>query len=218
MLKRKLTISDYLLIAVNLIPVYGVWFEGWDPKMIFLVYCLETVIVGLVNVLKMAAVTILVNPKDKWTTNGSTRMVSGFFFIIFFMLHYGIFVFVQTQIFLGVSGIGSYKNIPTVLGNQGKLLLAIFITYYTLQTFFSFFSSGQYKTVSLMRLMFQPYLRIFIQQIIVITGSMFLVFGAGKVFILIFAAVKIVAELFINFDRFLEKAEEKGWNEEELKK
>jgi hypothetical protein len=218
MLKRKLTISDYLLIAVNLIPVYGVWFEEWDAKMVFLVYCLETVIIGMANVLKMAIVTMLVSPKDKWVANGKAQMVSGLFFILFFILHYGIFVFVQTQIFLGVSGIGSYKNIPAVLGEQGKLLLAIFIAYYTLQTFFSFFNSGQYKSISLMKLMFQPYIRIFIQQIIVITGSMFLVFGADKIFILIFAVVKIFAELFINFDRFLDKAEEKGWNQQEEEK
>jgi hypothetical protein len=54
--------------------------------------------------------------------------------------------------------------------------------------------------------MFQPYGRIFIQQVTVIIGSMFLSFGAGKVFILIFAAIKIFFEVFIDFDLIMKKA------------
>lgn len=214
MFKRKLTISDYLLIVVNLIPIYGVWFEGWNPKMIFVVYCLETVIIGLVNVVKMAIVTVFIKSTDQWQANGTTRAVSGLFFILFFIVHYGFFIFVQTQIFFAIGGMGGgastfgiYKAIPEILGPQGKLLLAIFVTYYTLQTFFSFFSTGQYKTISMMKLMFQPYLRIFVQQFIVILGSFFILFGAGKIFIVIFAGVKIYFELFINFDKYMEMAD-----------
>ncbi len=224
MFKHKLTISDYLLILVNLIPIYGVWMEGWDPKMIFIVYCLETVIIGLVNVLKMAIVTIFFKSKDEWSNNGAVKMVSGVFFIAFFIVHYGFFIFVQTQIFFGITGItksnellGSYKAIPALLGNEGKLLVAIFILYYTIQTFYSFFSSGQYKTVSLMRIMFEPYMRIFVQQFIVILGSFFLLVGAGKMFILIFAIVKIFFEVYVNFNRFLNEAERKHWNMDDQK-
>ena len=58
MFKRKLTISDFFLIVVNLVPLYGVWFEGWDAKQVFIVYCLETVIIGIINVVKMACINI----------------------------------------------------------------------------------------------------------------------------------------------------------------
>ena len=91
MFKRKLTIPDFLLILVNLIPLYGVWFEGWDAKEIFIVYCLETVIIGVVNVVKMACITIFVRKKDVWESNSNT-MQSGWFFIFFFIIHYGFFV------------------------------------------------------------------------------------------------------------------------------
>lgn len=212
---RKVTTADYLLIIVNMIPVYGVWFEGWDAAKVFLVFCLETVIIGLFNVLKMACVSIFVRSKDVWDTRGSNTIKSGLFFIIFFMVHYGFFVFVQTQIFFSVSGLipdgslfSAYANIPAALGDEGLLLLAIFIVYYTLHTLFDFFLSGEYKTISLGRLMFQPYGRIFIQQFVVIAGSMFLVFGMNDVFIVILVLVKIGFELFINFDALLKKAEE----------
>lgn len=216
MFKRKLSISDWLLILVNLIPLYCVWFEGWNAPEVFLVYCLETVIVGIFNVIKMACVTIFVKPGDTWENNGSISKQSGWFFIFFFIVHYGFFVFVQTQLFFGVSRlvpVGSffadYARIPELLGNNGKLLLLIFIVYYTLQNLFTFFLSGNYKTISLGRLMFEPYMRIFVQQVVVIIGSIFLSFGAGKMFILVFVLVKIFFELFVNFDRFLAIAEKR---------
>jgi hypothetical protein len=221
MFKRKLSVSDLLLIIVNLIPLYCVWFEGWNASEVFLVYCLETVIIGMVNVLKMACVTLFVKKTDVWQNGGSSTMVSGWFFIFFFIVHYGFFVFVQTQIFFSVSGLipdhslmGGYSKIPSLLGDNGKLMLLIFIAYYTVQTFFEFFMTGNYKTISLGRLMFEPYIRIFVQQFVVILGSMFLTFGAGKIFILIFVIAKIFFELFINYNRLLEIAEKR----ERLKK
>jgi len=214
MFKRKLTIGDIFLILVNLVPLYGVWFGGWDAGRVFLVYCLETVIIGVINVLKMATVTLFVKRRELWNNNGIQSSQSGWFFILFFIMHYGFFVFVQTQLFFAVSGIGEnasifgkYKAIPQLLGNEGKLLLLIFIAYYTLQTAFSFFQSGEYKSISLTRLMFQPYMRIVVQQLVVILGSIFLGFGAGKIFILVMVMVKIFFELYINFDRILNSAE-----------
>ncbi len=211
---RKLTTGDYLLIIANLIPVYGVWFEGWNAAQMFLVFCLETVIIGIFNVVKMACVTLFVRPRDIWQNNGGHTLKSGLFFIIFFIFHFGFFVFVQTQIFFGVSGLikdssmfGMYREIPQALGNEGQLLLLIFISYYTLHTLYTFFLSGEYKTISLNKLMFQPYGRIFIQQFVVIVGSMFLSMGFNKPFILVLVLVKIGFELYINFDAFIEKAE-----------
>ena len=122
MFKRKLSVSDYLLILVNLIPLYCVWFEGWNASQVFLVYCLETVIIGLINVLKMACVVLFVKKMDVWENGGATSMVSGWFFIFFFIIHYGFFVFIQTQIFFSVSELipghaflGGYSKIPALL-------------------------------------------------------------------------------------------------------
>ena len=224
MFKRTLTISDFVLIVVNLIPLYGVWFEGWDAKQIFLVYCMETVIVGLINVIKMACVTIFVKKRDVWENGGSTTMQSGWLFIFFFIIDYGLFVFVQTQIFFGVTGMLSgrslfngYAKIPELLGPNGRLLLLIFVAYYTAQNLFSFFNSGTYKTISMGRLMFEPYLRIFVQQFVVLLGSMFLTFGGGKIFMLIFIVVKVFFELFVNLNRLLEVAEKRQRLKEERK-
>jgi Family of unknown function (DUF6498) len=216
MVKCKLTISDFLLIVVNCIPLYGVWFNGWDAKQLFIVYCLETVIIGMANVLKMAAVTIFVKKKDIWENNGSTTMQSSWLFILFFIFHYGFFVFVQTQLFFSITGlkpndalIMNYANIPALLGDNGKLMLLIFITYYTVQNIFGFFASGNYKTTSMGKLLFEPYVRIFVQQLVVIVGSFFLLFGAGRLFMLVFVVVKIFFELVVNSSRLINYIEQK---------
>ena len=98
-------------------------------------------------------------------------------------------------------------DIPRALGHDGQLVLLIFIVYYSLDTLFNFFLSGEYKTNSMGRLMIEPYGRIFIQQFVVIVGSMFLSFGFHKIFILILVLIKLYFELFMNFSAFIKNAE-----------
>jgi hypothetical protein len=93
-----------------------------------------------------------------------------------------------------------------LLTDDSKLVLYGFIVFYGVQMMIDFIASGVYRKTSMGVLMFQPYMRIFIQQFVVILGSMFLQFGAGKIFMLIFVAFKIYFEIFINFDYLLEKA------------
>lgn len=223
MFKRKLTIPDFFLILVNLIPLLGVWFNEWNARQVFLVYCMETVIIGVINVLKMIFVTLFIKKEDVWENGGSTSMQSGWLFIFFFIFHYGFFVFIQTQIFFAVSStipgsslLTKYAKISELLGPNGLILLLIFIAYYTMENLFGFFSSGTYKTISMGRLMFEPYMRIFVQQVVVIVGGIFLSFGAGKIFVVVFILTKIFFEVIINYNRILEIAEKKERLKREL--
>jgi hypothetical protein len=214
MFKRTLTPSDFFIIVPNLLPVIGVWFFGWNPKGIFIVYCLETIIIGIFNLVKMGIVTIY-RKTDTWYNEGRQTKQSGLLFMFFFLVHYGIFVAVQMGIFFAVSGIADEYHIgffsffykwPQLLSSDTWLLLGVFFLAYGFRTVRDFVLTREYKTIPLMLLMFQPYPRIFVQQITVLLGSMFLVFGAGKIFILIFAIVKIFFELYVNYGGFLKKA------------
>ncbi|HYM93588.1 MAG TPA: DUF6498-containing protein [Chitinophagaceae bacterium] len=212
--KRSLTRSDYFLIAANLLPVIGCWFWNWDPKQVFMVYALETIIAGFFTVIKMGIVTIY-RKTDTWNNNRSVENVSGIFFILFFLVHYGMFVAIQTGMFIAVSGIGKEYHLgffefflhwPNYFNGDLLYMLLGFIISYGFNMVWNFIRPGLYKTIPMMLLMFQPYGRIIIQQITVIFGSMFLTFGAGKIFILIFAAVKVFFELFVNYDGIINKA------------
>ena len=218
--KRKLTREDVIVIIANLIPVYGVWFESWSATDAFIVYALETIIVGAMTLLKLLVMTFA-RGKDTWYNEGSSAQVSGLFFMFFFMLHYGLFVAVQTSIFSqsadivppGKGLLYFFFNWYTYVNEDIAIMLGGFIVSYLVRSFVPFILNGEYKSISMMRVMFQPYGRIFIQQVTVILGSMFLVFGGGKVFILIFAMVKIFFEVYINFDRIIDKEMEKAEKE-----
>lgn len=213
MVKKKLSKADIGLIIANLIPVYGVWFLGWPPAEAFIVYALETMIVGFITILKMLVITF-VRGKDNWYANGTVSRQSGFFFIFFFIMHFGIFALVQTTIFSQTANIapaGSglfhfFLNWYKYINLDIAYMLGAFMIGYLAKSFVPFIINGEYKTQSLMLVMFQPYGRIIVQQFTVILGSMFLALGAGKGFILVFALVKIFFELFINYHGLLNKA------------
>ena len=214
MFKKKLSQSDYLLIVANLVPVYGVLFLGWNAREVFIVYCFETIIIGFFTLLKLA-ITGVIRKKDVWQYQGNITKQPFWVFMLFFLVHYGMFVAIQMSLFFAVSGIGKDDNIsifnffskwPELVTKETYIMLGVFIVSYAFRNITEFILSGEYRTASLMYLMFQPYGRIFIQQVTVILGSMFLTFGAGKIFILVFALIKIFFEVFIDFNLLLKKA------------
>lgn len=214
--KKRITQGDWSLIIANLIPVIGVWFFKWRANEVFLVYCLETIIIGGFTLIKLCISGISGKTTDTWETQGGSKINQPFwFFMIFFLVHYGMFVTIQMGIFFSVSGIGDGNGItfwnffskwPTLLTNDAFIMLAAFIASYGIRLTTDFILTGDYKSSSLGYIMFQPYGRIFIQQVTVILGSMFLSFGAGKVFILVFALIKIFFEVIVDFDLIIRRS------------
>jgi hypothetical protein len=214
MIKRKLTEADWFLIVANLLPVYGVWFLGWSAREVFLVYCLETIIIGFFTLVKLGIVTA-VRKSDWWENNGSRTMMSGLFFMLFFIMHYGFFVAIQTGIFFGIMSM-HHNDTPgilqvlyhprTYLGREAWLMLSAFVFGYGYENLSRFIMNNEYRTKSFARIMFEPYMRIFIQQFTVILGSFVLVFGADKIFIFLFAVIKIFFTVFIDYEGFLNKS------------
>lgn len=213
---KKFRIADIALIAANIIPVLGVWFWGWNPTEAFIVYALETLIIGILTICKLLAAT-LARGYDEWPANGSVTKQSGLFFILFFIAHFGLFALIQTTMFSQSAGItppGSglfhfFFKWYTYLNKDILYMLIAFALSYVIRSFIPFIVNNEYKTTPFMLIMFQPYGRIIIQQFTVILGSMFLTLGAEKIFILVFAAVKIYFELFINFESILNKITDK---------
>ncbi len=169
--RKKLRRDDWLIIVSNLIPVAGVWFLGWSAVDAFIVYALETLIIGILTVLKLIIATIF-RGKDTWHTSGQSSKVSGLFFIIFFILHFGIFAAVQTSIFAGVAGIIPpgrgmmyfFFNWWEYITGDINQMLAGFVISYFLRDFLPFILKKEYSSVSMMLIMFQPYGRVVIQQ------------------------------------------------------
>jgi hypothetical protein len=94
-------------------------------------------------------------------------------------------------------------HFPKYLSPEVSWLLLTFVISYAFQTLKDFVLTGDYRTASIGMLMFQPYPRIFIQQFAVILGGFVLMLGAGKLFILIFALIKIFFEVMLDYDKML---------------
>lgn len=214
-LKKKLSQADYFLIAVNMLPVLGVWLRNWNPKEVFVIYCFETIIIGIFNLFRMG-LTTMVKKKDEWTSEGgASTKVSGLFFMIFFIIHFGLFVIVQMTIFFAFTGIADEHKLnffnffykwPQLISIEAWYVVLIFAASYGFRMMTEFVWTGQYKTASMGLLMFQPYSRIFVQQFTVILGAFILMFGGGKIFILVFAVCKIFIDVFIDLDGYIAKA------------
>jgi hypothetical protein len=214
MIKRKLTEADWFLILINLLPVYGVWFKGWSIKEVFLVYCLETIIIGFFTLTKLGIATTI-RKKDWWQNKGSKTIQSGLLFMLFFILHYGLFVVVQISIFFGVVSMHDDSGPSNILefilhpnkylGSEGWLLLCAFVFGYGYENLMHFIMHNDYRTKSFARIMFEPYMRIFVQQFAVILGAFVLRFNADRIFILIFAVAKIFFTAIVNYEATLNK-------------
>ncbi|MCZ2222190.1 MAG: DUF6498-containing protein [Chitinophagales bacterium] len=209
--KKSLNSSDYFLIAINLIPIWGVWFLNWDAKMIFIVYCLESLIAGFYTIIKIW-ITFLFSKNQK--ENGANisikkTILKALFFTGFFCFHFGLFVFVQLSIFLGVIEFGSKETIsvfqllfhlPKYIPFYAQLLLLSFFISYGLDLLKNFIANDKYKNASIAMVMMSPYKRIFIQQFLVIFGAFSLLFDKdGKILIIIFVFLKIIADVFIDY-------------------
>lgn len=195
------------LILVNLVPIWGAFVKDWSVKDIFLVYCLESVIMGFYNVLMMWSTTLF-KKKEEWVSGNASTIVSGYYFILFFIAHYGFFILIQLGMFISVSHLGNLNftdtftllfHVRRYLPNPTYQLLLLFIVSYGIIILKDFFIPGLYKTATLGSLMFAPYARVFIQQFCLLLGGLLFVFDLGKIFIILFVFVKIFFEVWLKY-------------------
>ncbi len=191
--------SVIILLAVNIYPIIGVLFFHWDYFIIVFLYIIETFIIGLVNILKMAKAEGSLSSENikqlgiKTSDIPETKKMEEnegclkFFLIPFFLVHYNIFVIVQ-GIFLFILT-STFDNKDFHLNNFMNLefiFSIIFLLYSHLYSFQSnYIKNKEYKNTSIMILMFSPYKRIFIQQFTVIFGAFLIILTQAPIFFLI---------------------------------
>lgn len=184
------------LILANLVPLAGVLLFGWNLWTILAIYWVENGIVGFYNVLKMAAVEGI----------GKLGVIP------FFLFHYGMFwlvhgVFVFTlPLFVGpgpASEISPLEPLPVADPTAGGadlsnvafaavfLLISHGVSYYL-----NFIRGGEFRRVTAMGLMGQPYKRVVVLHLTIVFGAAGIAMtGAPVVALLILIAVKTVIDV-----------------------
>ena len=183
--------SILILMLVNLFPIIGVTFFGWDIFEIVILYVLETMIIGLFNILKMFIV------KD----GGKP------FLIPFFFIHYNGFILIQSVFVLmllggeiddtGLLTEGTINDLYLTFTNRDFIIAILLIIFSHGVSFFrNFIKKRAFENLKLGKLMFAPYKRIFVQQFMVIGGAMIvMLFQAPMGFLIIFIMLKTVLDL-----------------------
>ncbi len=159
-----------------------------DAKTIVFAYFLETIIIGLVHVIKI--ITIIISNKEPFYKYTS---------VPFFIFHYGTFVAVQlifVFVFLKSSDSNIkapfrlIENISYVLSFRGMLYILLSLILYSLADYyFNFISTKTYKKETVDNIFIQPYKRIFIQQFAVILAGFFMILSSGVIAVAILIIV-----------------------------
>ena len=180
-----------------------------------IVYALETIIIGVFHAVKMLTITFLSNSMKN-------EKASGFGLTLFFLVHYGFFVFIQTTFFFVFLSMGDDRisdglgvaNFLTVLKFEGvQVALVLMLISHIFKYWFNFYKNKRYEEVNLALFMFQPYVRIIIQQFVAILPGFFIIFGNGGYAVaIVLILIRTGVDLFLSRIKSNEKAFNKAVN------
>lgn len=191
-MQSRLTPSLALLIFMNIIPVAGVFLFSWDVGTLLLLYWVESVVIGILNVPKM--LTARGTEKRGQSRNGSRVFLTGFFIVHFGMFCSGHYVFLDSF----------FETIPPLpdlilqlLTTQGLLMSAagLFISH-LISMLVNYYGKGEYLTRTVNTQMFIPYGRIFIMHFVIIFGGILVeTFGAPVLALLLLILLKTFIDI-----------------------
>jgi hypothetical protein len=176
----------WALIGANLVPVFGVFLLDWAVFPLVLLFWLENVIVGVLNVLRI----LTAQPKD------DLERVGKFVMAPFFAVHYGGFttvhgVFVFALFARGAPWAETIRQTGGILWAAAALLLSHALSFAT-----NWLGAGEYRNADLKALMFQPYARVVVLHLTIIFGGMLLMsLGSPRPGLLLLVALKIGVDL-----------------------
>jgi hypothetical protein len=202
------TKSAWVLVAVNLIPIWGVLFDNWTIFSVVFLFWTENVVIGLFNIAKMLTYGFLGNtgPSEDHPGGSDSRglMLAGMTFLsAFFTVHYGMFCFGHGVFVVSLLGGQAGHGFPNPFARalhelNGELRYAILAM--ILSHGFSFVANylrgGEYKQVNSQQLMSAPYGRIVILHLAIIFGAFVsLALGSGMGILLLVIVGKIILDV-----------------------
>ena len=200
----QFTPAAIALIGMNLIPLVGVFWFGWDAGTIVFLYWLENVIIGLLNIPKI--LSCRGGPADRPNLRES---LGGLIFLGgFFSAHYGLFCFGH-YMFLS----STYETVPDwekiIPALSGSVLIWSLLGLafsHGISMFVNFYGKGEYKTRTPNKQMFMPYTRILILHVVIVFSSLLAVaLGEGLATLVMLIAVKIGFDLAAHLVEHSEK-------------
>ncbi|MFP4365065.1 MAG: DUF6498-containing protein [Spirochaetia bacterium] len=194
----------FSVLAANIYPVIGIFFLGWDPWFVLFLYWAETIIIGIMSILKISAVSL-------WNRRVLRAVITAFAFCV----HYGLFIFVQGIILAGffnltrdidnvflylLREIFDFSSVQGFFQSTFSGFVLLFLSY-IYQFFTEFIAKREYQTTDTKKLIFAPYKRVFILDFTLLIGGGIIAFlsnitpGSLKIMFLVFIIIKIASDL-----------------------
>lgn len=162
--------STWVLVAANLLPLWGVLAWGWPGFPLLALFWFENVVVGTLNAARM----LLVDPADVPLWAGKLFMVP------FFCVHYGMFTLVHGVFVFGLFGGKAYdpKGLsvlePAVRAAYDYNLwlpAAALAGSHLFSFFWNYLWRGEYRRAALAELMARPYKRVVMLHLAILLGG-----------------------------------------------
>lgn len=208
LLKALLPSFSNVFIWLNaIVMLFGVFYLGWKPEVVVIAYFLETIIIGFIHVCKMLIVYYF-SDNQKFEVPSAANTLTGFAAIPFFIIHYFFFIFVQSIFIFTLlndiipkenSSFDVFGNYTYLLSQKNILMAFLTLVFSNLAiTLRDFILPKVYKTTTITKLFFQPYLRIFIQQFVTIIAMFFTILTNGSIAAaLMIISFRLLSDIFI---------------------
>lgn len=182
------------LIIANLLPIVGVLWWGWSVFSVMLLFWLENIIVGLLNIPR---ILFALGDHDERQRRFSNRLLV----TVFFAFHYGLFTYGHGVFVLSAFGEGIASD-PTprlalqlVIQQQLQWAVAALFVSHLLSLTINYFMSGEYRRVRVKQMMKQPYSRVLVLHLGIIFGGFLLEKFNGPLLGLV---VLIIIKIFVD--------------------
>ena len=204
----KLRLSSVALVLANLVPIVGVLFFGWRVIDILMLYWVENVAIGGINVMRMA----VTSGRSKW------------FLMVFFAIHYGVFCFGHLMAINGLFGeaLGTVDVWQYFIGGPDSeaasatwlspqwIAVAGIVASHLFSYFSNFIAGGEYRRTTVNALMTRPYGRIVVLHVAIILGAALIEWlGSPVSMLVVLVGAKIVLDLRLHLaerERFQSEA------------
>ncbi|WP_371398456.1 DUF6498-containing protein [Fretibacter rubidus] len=205
MFGQSKTLPIILLVAANLVPLIGLFAFGWTVNSILVVYWVESVIIGILNIPRILAAGS--GPKINGVPSQHGKSLGGKIFLsLFFTVHFGGFCAAHAA-FLGSLFEAGPEFAQLLSGGPLLWTAAVFLFSHSV-SFVMRLSRGEFVSKNPQAQLFAPYGRVMIMHMTVLFGGFAMQsFGAPIAALILLIALKTIVDLGAHL-RETRKAEE----------
>ncbi len=192
--KRSITATTAVLLWANLLPLVAVWKRDWGIEDLLLLYWVETLLVGALNLLRM----MVILPEGRRPHFHFLKVA----FVPFFAGHFGLYclgIGVVFQLVTGRDDLPLVELLHTLVVGDGSRLFWPLVIAYFLSFCWNYLGQGEFRRTTISTRMTAPYLRVVPSNLLAAGGAFALSFtGWGEVGLYLFIAAKALADLWVH--------------------